>query len=262
MQLIIRDDDTSYFTRLAQLEQIYAPLWERGLPVCLAVIPAHYGNIQVAAGDTPFTDPNIAPQYQGQEKRFPITDNPALVDFLNDLARAGLVEICLHGYDHDWMEFRTEDADIIAERLQGGRALLAEAFPDVPVNTFIAPYDGISAVALEAVIAAGYHTALHPYNVPALDGLPGTAMHQVALTGRGTKLFTGGIADYSGDIAAWLDEQAATDATVFCVNHYYMFYQDFGPLLPKPYNEWRALMALIVDRYADQVTTFSAARVP
>lgn len=262
MQMIIRDDDTSFFTTPARLEQLYTPLWELSLPVCLCVIPAHYGNTIIPTAE-PFVDPNIAPQYRGQDKYFPITDNPEICAFLREKVEKGLVEICLHGYSHDWMEFKSDDRALLDKKLSEGRAILQQAVPKAALHTFVAPYGGVTDIAVQAIFDAGYHTMLDVRSVPQGEGYPtAPEHHRVYLTPHGLKLFTGGIADYSGDIARWLESLAHTDATICCINHYYMFYQDFGAIEEKPYREWQAFMRLIRNRYADCVTTYRDAVVP
>ena len=42
MKVVIRDDDTSYFTTPDALTAIYTDVWDRA-PVCLAVVPFAIG---------------------------------------------------------------------------------------------------------------------------------------------------------------------------------------------------------------------------
>src|SRR5689334_7914149 len=163
MQLIFRDDDTSFFTSPAMLEAIYEPLWERNIPVCLAVIPAHYAN-SIINGEV---DPNVAPQYRGQDQEFQVSDNHEICFFLNNLVDQGLVEICLHGYNHNYPEFQTDDEAVIRQKLTDGQRILEATFPKADIKTFLIPYDAISATALQLIVDAGYNTCIDPRNIPA-----------------------------------------------------------------------------------------------
>ena len=98
--IIIRDDDTSYFTAPQRLETVYGRLWDAGIPVCLAVIPQVYGDTRVYWTDGNPHDPGIPPAYRGTGKTYSILDNPELCAFLNQKIAAGLVEVCLHGNTH------------------------------------------------------------------------------------------------------------------------------------------------------------------
>jgi hypothetical protein len=260
MRIILRDDDTSYFTTPAMLERVYAPLWERGIPVCLAVIPAHHGNIVLPFGDQPFIDPNIHPDYRRQDHRFPITENAELCGFLNRMAREGLIEICLHGYDHHWPEWQVDERAIAEARLRAGRDIFDAAFPGLAIRTFITPYDAISGPALDAILGMGYHTALSPRSVPESYGAMPDKAHIVRTMPGGAKLFVGGFNVPEPDPAAWLAGYADTDSTLFLVNHYYMFYRDFGPVDDAVMTPWERFVSALLDGdYAECITTFADA---
>jgi peptidoglycan/xylan/chitin deacetylase (PgdA/CDA1 family) len=260
MQLIFRDDDTSFFTPLARLEKIYAPLWEQNLPVCLAVIPAHHGNIVLNFGSGDFIDPNIAPQYRGQDKAFPVTENTELCAYLNDKVRQGLVEICLHGYDHRYPEFGTDDERVIRQKLTEGRAVLEKAFPQAEIKTMLVPYDVISATALHIILEMGYHTALGMYSIPAESPLAGTPPNRGIKSSSGSTFFNIGV-DYTQYFDHFLNVLKDEDATLVCVNHYYMFYNDFDGHNEAAFAKWNELLRHILPNYASRVTTFKDATI-
>lgn len=179
---IIRDDDTSFFTRVSQLRNVYGPLWYMGVPTVFAVIPAQRADVRVLhRPGTPY-DPSIPAEYQGRAEEFPITRNAELCAFLNERAKAGSVEIALHGYNHTYHEFATDDEALIRFKLDHGREILKTAFPDANITTFIAPYDRISETAIRLVTEAGYdlctattnltnlHPAMRPYQMDWLYG--------------------------------------------------------------------------------------------
>ena len=154
-KIIIRDDDTSYFTSPQRLEAIYGRLWAAGLPVCLAVIPNIYADTRVywTAGNP--HDPAIPPAQRGQDQHFSLLGNAELCQYLNEKAAAGLVEICLHGYAHIFYEFTTHDRGRIWDMLDAGLEILARALPAAAIKTFIAPYDRLSPAAFTALIERG-----------------------------------------------------------------------------------------------------------
>lgn len=257
MQIIFRDDDTSFFTTPAMLEEIYEPVWERNLPVALSVIPAHLGNIVLWDGTF---DPNVPPQYRGVDKNFSIADNPEICAFLNNMAKQGLVEICLHGFNHEYPEFGSKDEDRLRQKLIEGRALLDQTFPDVPIKSFIIPYDKVSQPALDLILDFGYHTCVDPYNIPEASALKGAAHHRVRQLDNGAKFFTSGKAGYDINIDEWRETLQDPDATLVIINHYYMFYDNFGTVRAPMLAGWREAANQLLDEYASAVTTFTKAQ--
>lgn len=178
--IIIRDDDTSYFTRIDQLETIYGRVWDAGKPVCLAVVPNVYGDIRVYWRDGNPYDPGVPPQYRGKSEHYSVVDNPELCAFLTEKAQDGLVEICLHGYAHVFYEFITHDPAPIRQMLSEGLDILHQAFPDIPIKTFIAPYDRLSPTAVKEIIAQGFTISTQSTNLPPMPELPQLRGHQHA----------------------------------------------------------------------------------
>ncbi len=73
MILAIRDDDINYFTRPRDLEEIYRPLFESGLPLNLAVIPRV---------DSREQEPYVDESERGQANLHDVGENSDLVDFI------------------------------------------------------------------------------------------------------------------------------------------------------------------------------------
>jgi hypothetical protein len=44
LPILIRDDDTNFFTKDHMLESIYSEAWNKGFKVSLSVIPSQRGN--------------------------------------------------------------------------------------------------------------------------------------------------------------------------------------------------------------------------
>jgi hypothetical protein len=102
-KVIVRDDDISFFTSPDLLERVYGRLWSRHKPVCLSVIPAQNSNVRIDYRPGKPFDPSIPPGYRGQDHDHTILNNRELCAYLNEKARQGLVEICLHGYSHSYI---------------------------------------------------------------------------------------------------------------------------------------------------------------
>jgi hypothetical protein len=123
---ILRVDDIDAATALADLWQVYRPCWERGIPVCLSIIPYSlppWGRAGVG-GD--------------------------LGAFLTAQYRAGLVEIALHGWQHRYGELADGSVEAIRERLEAGLAALRDAWPDVPIRVLVPPHEYLSRAGLQA----------------------------------------------------------------------------------------------------------------
>ena len=69
MKVALRDDDTSFFTAPASLEQVYAGIWDR-VPVCLAVVPFAIG----------YRQPGIPREHWHSGESFPLEHNVELVN--------------------------------------------------------------------------------------------------------------------------------------------------------------------------------------
>ena len=183
--LVIRDDDISYFTSPDRLKQVYTRLWEKGLPVCLAVIPAHNANVHVAHREGNPFDPSIAKEMRGQDFSFPVSANQELCTFLEGLYQEGLIEICLHGFTHGYMEFSATDDQLVDDKLNKGRKEMENAFPDTYITTFIAPYDNISPEAFSRITAQDYDVCTIPESVPQrLNAKTGSYQHLILPSGN------------------------------------------------------------------------------
>lgn len=233
--IIIRDDDTSFFTSPDLLERIYGKLWEYGHPVCLSVVPAHNANVRVTHRPGNPIDPSVARIYRGQDHDFSIRENIALCAFLKAQYERELVEICLHGYNHAYMEFGTQDQTVIEDKLAAGRRIFDAAFADVPITTFIAPYDNLSQSALRAVLDSGYNISTMPDYVRALPELDLHGGYQHLKTTTGRHIFT--CEEYvfnhredPMEALAKVRNLMESESFLVITNHYWAFFHDWnGP---------------------------------
>ncbi len=262
--IIIRDDDTSYFTSPRHLERLYGRLWAAGLPVCIAAIPRIFADARVywSAGNP--HDPSIPPGYQGKSRNYALQDNQELCAFLNQLAGAGLVELCMHGCAHTFHEFISHDRAVIANKLQTGAETLRRAIPAARVTTFVPPYDRISPIALEALAAAGYHICTMSHNLAPLPAWPqirGFAAQRIA-DGRALFVCDDYIFTHKRAPAESLKMARAALArnklTIVC-NHYWMFSHPWrAQPNPADMTAWNALLDELLAADDCELTTFSA----
>ena len=262
-KIIVRDDDTSYFTAPGRLEAIYGRMWAAGLPVCLAVIPKIYGDIRVYWSDGNPHDPALHPSFRGRDECFSILGNPELCAFLDEKAAAGLAEICLHGCTHEFYEFISHDRELIRRKLDEGMSILQRAFPSASIGTFIAPYDRMSPIALEELIARGFHICTMSLNLAPAPALPQISGHAAAAINERQRL-------YVCDEYLFTHQRAAEEsllrarsalkenALTIISNHYWMFYHpwrdspDAGRL-----SAWNDLLDDVLDKDEFEITGFA-----
>jgi hypothetical protein len=127
------------------LQRVYGRYWDR-IPISLAVVPAHAST----------RSKGIPEQYWQGDQEFPLGDNPELVRFLREGARAGRLSILLHGYSHQNLPggYEFEAAPDLDWRLARGLGYL-ETLLDAKINTFVPPHNALSRRGLLAVDRAG-----------------------------------------------------------------------------------------------------------
>jgi predicted deacetylase len=244
------------------LERVYGRLWAHGIPVCLAVIPAQRSDTVVEYRPGKPYDPSIPPDYRGLEQEHPITHNPALCDFLNEKAKTGLVEICLHGYDHGYLEFTSEDRALLEQKLASGHAILHHALPDASIRTFIAPYDRLSDTAIETVIAHGYTLCSDSANFASIPTYSHIGAYQVHPLQNGRRIVT--CDEYlfthrrkPGESISDARHRMRTGTLLVLANHYWTFFYDWNGPNTQLLAEWDLFVDDLLTANGDhQVTTF------
>jgi len=262
MKIIIRDDDTSYFTSPALLERIYGRLWQHDHPVSLAVIPAQRSDTRVEYRPGSPYDPSIAPEYRGLAKDHPITLNRELCAFLNAQAKTGLIEICLHGYNHSYLEFTSENRTLIEQKLTDGHAMLREALPDAPIQTFIAPYDELSAIAVETVLAHGYNLCSKSANFASFSAYSHLGPYQTHALPNGRRIFTCDEYIFThrrkpGASISDARHRMQTETPLVIANHYWTFFYDWNGPNTQLLAEWDLFVDDLLTTSEDrELTTF------
>jgi hypothetical protein len=144
LPILIRDDDTNFFTKDHMLESIYSEAWNKGFKVSLSVVPSQRG----------FDDLCVPPDLRQTGLLYSITNNESLVKFLNDKIRRDTIEILQHGFCHSIVrgyrgEFGINSSDQEAN-LNTAIGIIKQAFGIHP-NFFVPPYDDISYKNLQLV---------------------------------------------------------------------------------------------------------------
>lgn len=262
MKVIIRDDDISYFTPAALLEQLYEPLWNQGMPVCLSVIPNHYDSVMVPSRSGALEPDENTPRCEfGRDITHPVGKNSRLTNLLSSLENDGCVEICVHGLEHRHREFDV-DAFRARELLASSLEILFTAFPKTNPTTFVPPYDVISREALQLLTE-------HKFNVvTAFDTLRDLKLvarenQEDCIIELNDDSVVFACANYLFDslnserkVEQTLDDVLRRDAKLLIiVNHYWAFFDDF--IRPKRgrIELWKNFVRALIGR-GDNFTTF------
>ncbi len=96
--ILIRDDDTNFFTKSNMLKSIYSKAWNNQFKVSLSVIP-----YQKAINDV-----CVPPDIRNLQKHYSIEDNGELCSFLKEMIKYNKIEIIQHGVSHDLIDGRGE----------------------------------------------------------------------------------------------------------------------------------------------------------
>ena len=135
--ILIRDDDTNFFTRADMLESIHSKAWDKGFKVSLSVVPFQKG----------MDDVSVPPETRKTCLLYSITNNDNLIRFLKDKIQLQLIEVLQHGFSHSIVGgYRGEfgiNTSSQESNLKSGIETLKQAF-DIMPRFFVPPYDDIS----------------------------------------------------------------------------------------------------------------------
>jgi hypothetical protein len=96
--ILIRDDDTNFFTKGNILESIYSNAWNNQFKVSLSVIPYQ----------KTINDVCVPPDFRNFSEHHSIENNEELCAFLKEKIRQNKIEIIQHGVTHDLIDGRGE----------------------------------------------------------------------------------------------------------------------------------------------------------
>src|SRR6476659_5791271 len=142
--ILLRDDDTNFFTRPQMLDSIYSQAWEDGFKVSLSVVPNQSG----------IDDVCIPPEMRKTHSDYPLSDNKELVKFLKTRVDNKSIEILQHGFYHKNAENRRGEFSQglnAKTNMEQGRRMLREVF-EIEPRFFVPPFDDISKTNLELVV--------------------------------------------------------------------------------------------------------------
>lgn len=141
MKIAIRDDDTSYYTNVKDLESAFSGL-ER-FPISLSIVPF---SVSDHTGNHPYGNVEVSNKYAD------IAENKELVSYVKRGIQKGYFEIIQHGIYHEYKktsqgEWLEETVYLEKEEMKckiiEGKNHLEKVF-NTKVNTFAAPSNAIS----------------------------------------------------------------------------------------------------------------------
>lgn len=145
--ILIRDDDTNFFTKPEMLESIFSKAWDRGFKVSLSVIPIQKG----------INDLSVPPEYRKSNLYYSIGDNHFLTKYLRNKIQNGMLEILQHGVDHSYDDSRRGEFagnSNTREQVLKGKKILADALGIDPMF-FVPPGEDISNRNIDLILNAG-----------------------------------------------------------------------------------------------------------
>jgi peptidoglycan/xylan/chitin deacetylase (PgdA/CDA1 family) len=259
--IIIRDNDISAFASPAHLERIYGRLWQAGVPLSLGIIPQPRGDVRLLDESAQPYDPSIPPQYRGSNKPYKLRENKILCSYLNEMARVGLVEICLHGYQHSYHEFDSDDETLLSQKIEEGKGELESAFPDAEIRTFIAPYDKLSPSAFNLLVDYGFHICTSSASLKGTDYafMDDYSRHDMP---NEQKLFTACEFFFRHDASpeaslAFARQRLAEHNFLIISNHYWAFYYDWASISQPLLAAWNSYVDEVLALKKLKFTTFT-----
>lgn len=251
--VLLRDDDTCYFTRPEQLERIYGRLWQAGIPVTVGLVPAMRGDTRVRHRVGAPYDPSIDKMFRGTKRAYLVADNVALCDDLHRRVFAEQVEIALHGYHHSYMECAYLQTPGAYALINQGRSVLEKHLPGLTIRSFIAPYDALSLEALFVAQTLGMSVCTSTRNIA--KAFPDLNSYQAIRTPFAQALVTCDeyLFTHRGDpeqlldtALARLDDEAVQVLTV--ANHYWMFFHDWADENSPLLSAWDRFVDVLLER--------------
>jgi len=148
MKVVIRDDDTSYFTKVEDISCAYDFLSEEDC-ISLSIVPY----------TVPMHKDDVFPYGKGiKGGYYDIADNRKLVDYLINKHRQGKFDFLLHGYTHEYMlvrnkwiaEMKWKGIEQLNKELTEGKKHL-ENLLGTKISVFVAPNNIIDKKAIEVI---------------------------------------------------------------------------------------------------------------
>jgi hypothetical protein len=280
--IVIRDDDTNFFTRPKMLDTLYSQVWKDGFKVSLSVVPNQRG----------IDDGCIPPEVRKTRSDYPISGNRELLKFLKTRVENKSIEILQHGFYHKNMEngrgeFSQEPNAKI--NIENGRRILRDVF-DIEPKFFVPPFDDISETNLDLVVKIGmipiyrntkfdiflrskwvphfmksivFKAVMKKYsNLPILPKPVHVNLGKRAISWSLPDMQFGRLKSFESllDFVASFIESCNLSRKPICVlNHYYTYFYDWQNEVTNDelFNTWLTMMKLLSKMTNTWKTTFS-----
>jgi hypothetical protein len=133
--LLLRDDDTNFFTTTNMLDCVYSNAWKKRFKVSLSVIPFQKS----------IDDILVPPSERKTGRSYSIIDNNQLIAFIKKKLSNESIEILQHGFSHTIINRKGEFADSsnLKFKIEHGKEILNQAFGVIP-KFFVPPYEDIT----------------------------------------------------------------------------------------------------------------------
>lgn len=259
LDIILRDDDISYFTETRQLESVYSGLFKEDIPVCFSIIPRHRGNVKRKGK----FETNTPAKYRAN-KEYPIHKNKELVEYLKNKNKEKKAELCLHGLNHSYdkkAEFEVNDVSTAEKMLDESIKEFQKTFRIRP-GVFIPPYDRISGKGRKAVFDSGLDLCTNANNYPFLE------RNKTLIKEGNSRVFlsknylpTNGIKNWKNRLMRYALRKIKEDKknTMIITAHYWQFFEEFEKPREGMIREFNQLVFDLKENKA-RVTTFSNIR--
>ncbi|MSP52955.1 MAG: DUF2334 domain-containing protein [Gammaproteobacteria bacterium] len=153
MKVAIRDDDISYFTTPAELEQAWTNI---SFPITCAVTPFMVESEKHILPNREFAF------HQTGTIEHPIRGNDELVAYLQEKITSGQISLALHGCNHQYRiqdkmliaEYSDNDLDNLKRKTNRAKLEIDNLFEQT-VDVFVPPDNAISAEGLKAIASVG-----------------------------------------------------------------------------------------------------------
>jgi peptidoglycan/xylan/chitin deacetylase (PgdA/CDA1 family) len=145
--ILVRDDDTSYFTSEKMLESVYSEAWAQGYKVSLSVVPFQKG----------IDDISVPPASRTSNSCYSIADNESLIKYIKTKIDQNVVEVIQHGLSHEMVDdIRGEFGSNLVKReeIEKGRNIIRQAFGMQP-KFFVPPGEDVSNQNIIALLEQG-----------------------------------------------------------------------------------------------------------
>jgi hypothetical protein len=145
--ILLRDDDTNYFTDERMLESVYSGAWNQGFKVSFSVVPLQIGIDDIA----------VRPGSRASNRYYSIAENESLVKYLGKKIDNRVAEVVQHGLSHQPVNgIRGEFGGNLVknDEIEKGANIIKQAFKAEP-KFFVPPGEDISNQNLSAVLQHG-----------------------------------------------------------------------------------------------------------